>query len=142
MNESIFPPLAGGALIGLAVTLMLLFNGRVTGISGIVSEALFAKKDNSHWRLAFISGLIFGGILLQLINPAFFENTSGRDLITLTVAGFLVGFGTVMGSGCTSGHGVCGISRISIRSLIATVIFIIFGVLSVLAVRFLQGGAV
>lgn len=140
MNELVFMPLAGGSLIGLAVTLMLLFNGRVTGISGIVNEAFVSRPKDGHWRLAFLAGLILGGLILNFINPGVFENTSGRNLIMLTAAGFLVGFGTVMGGGCTSGHGICGISRLSPRSVIATVIFIFFGILSVTAIRLLQGG--
>jgi len=140
MNELIILPITGGALIGLAATLMLLFNGRITGISGIINDTFVARKNDGHWRLAFIAGLIFGGLILRLISPDIFENTSGRNLIMLTAAGFLVGFGTVMGGGCTSGHGICGTSRLSVRSLIATVTFIIFGVLSVTAIRFLQGG--
>ncbi len=140
MNELVLFPLIGGILIGLAVTLMLVFNGRVTGISGILSETFFARKTDGRWREAFLAGLILGGVSLRFFGPSTFENTSGRGVAALIAAGFLVGFGTVMGNGCTSGHGICGISRLSARSIVATVVFIVFGVLSVAAFRLLQGG--
>lgn len=130
MSESIVNALMGGALIGVAVTLMLLLNGRVTGISGIVNLAFSLPQDKSPWRWTFIAGLIIGGGILYFMNPDFFTNTSGRSLTEISIAGLLVGFGTIMGSGCTSGHGVCGISRFSIRSLLATVTFIAGGVLT------------
>lgn len=134
-------PLIGGVLVGIAVTLMLLFNGRVTGISGIISGALSFRRTGADllWRGAFVAGLVVGGIVLRLVNPETLVNTSGRGLSTVMIAGLLVGFGTAMGGGCTSGHGVCGISRFSVRSVIATVTFILFGVLTVSAFRLLLG---
>lgn len=140
MLDAYLNPLLGGALIGVAVTIMLLFNGRVTGISGIIAGALSAPKKDTSWRLSFIGGLIIGGLALRLINPDVFENTLGRETWMVALAGLIVGFGTVMGSGCTSGHGVCGISRFSIRSLLATIVFISFGVLSVSLFRYFLGG--
>jgi uncharacterized membrane protein YedE/YeeE len=119
---------------------MLLFNGRVAGISGILSEALVVKKDGRSWRLAFLGGLVVGGIVLQLFNSEVLTNTTDRSLGLIAFAGVLVGFGTVMGSGCTSGHGVCGISRFSLRSLVATVTFILFGILAVTFLRLAFGG--
>lgn len=133
--DAIWKPLLGGALIGMAVTLMLLFNGRVTGISGIINSAIVKPQKDSGWRWSFIAGLVLGGIILAVTNAEFFTNTTGRSLIEIAIAGVLVGFGTVMGSGCTSGHGVCGVSRLSIRSMIATATFIAAGLLTVTLVK-------
>jgi hypothetical protein len=133
--------LIGGAIIGLAVSLMLVFNGRVTGISGIVSGVLSPRKNDISWRILFLLGLLSGGVLLRFIQPEAFQNASNNmGLIDYAVAGLLVGFGTLLGNGCTSGHGVCGISRLSVRSIIATIVFITFGVLSVFIFKTLRGG--
>lgn len=133
--DAVWKPLLGGALIGGAVTLMLLFNGRVTGISGIINSALVKPQKDSGWRWSFIAGLVLGGIILAMTNTEVFSNTTGHSLFQTAVAGILVGFGTVMGSGCTSGHGVCGVSRFSIRSILATVTFIAGGLLTVTLVK-------
>lgn len=135
LNQILYP-LIGGGLIGLAVTIMLLFNGRATGISGIISSSLTKPTPDGIWRWMFIAGLIIGGLVIQSFRPDLFINTSGRSSMIVLIAGLLVGFGTVMGSGCTSGHGVCGISRLSIRSIIATVTFMLFGFLAVQAMRY------
>lgn len=123
--------LLGGMLIGTSVSLMLLWNGRVTGISGIINGVLTPVKGDALWRVLFIAGLFTGGLVMRQLNPLVFENTITSELWTTIVAGLLVGFGTIMGSGCTSGHGVCGISRMSPRSLLATIVFITTGVLAV-----------
>ena len=123
--------LLGGVLIGVSVSLMLFWNGRVVGISGIVNGVISPKNGDTFWRVLFLIGLIMGGFVLRQLNPEVFENTLKSEAWTVIVAGLLVGFGTVMGSGCTSGHGVCGISRLSPRSLVATIVFIVAGVLSV-----------
>lgn len=138
LNQSIYS-LIGGSLIGVAVTLMLLFNGRVTGISGILASSLAKPTSEGLWRWMFISGLIAGGFLIWTIRSDFFVNNSGRSPLAILVAGILVGYGTFMGSGCTSGHGVCGMSRLSVRSAIATLIFMLFGFLTVQAVRYFTG---
>lgn len=129
----------GGVLIGLAVSLMLLFNGRVTGISGILGGIIKPQKNDLNWRVAFVGGLLFGGILLRFLKPEAFIQVSSALAIDYIIAGLLVGFGTLLGNGCTSGHGVCGISRLSIRSIVATLTFILFGVISVLIFKFLRG---
>lgn len=129
----------GGVLIGLAVSLMLLFNGRVTGISGILGGIIRPQKNDLNWRLAFVGGLLFGGIILRFLKPDAFIQVSSALKIDYVIAGLLVGFGTLLGNGCTSGHGVCGISRLSIRSIIATLTFILFGVISVLIFKFVRG---
>ncbi|MBC7715138.1 MAG: YeeE/YedE family protein [Rhizobacter sp.] len=127
--------LAGGMIIGLSVSIMLLFNGRVTGISGIVNGLLSPKKDDSTWRITFVLGLFSGGLLLRIIRPQAFNFALTTPLWTTVAAGLLVGVGTIMGSGCTSGHGVCGISRLSPRSIIATITFIFAGIISVYLFR-------
>lgn len=139
--DQIILPLIGGGLIGLAVTMMLFFNGRVTGISGILSGALAKPTRDGGWRWFFLIGLILGGFILYFIRPDFFANQSDRSFALVTLAGLFVGYGTVMGSGCTSGHGVCGISRLSLRSILATVTFMLFGFFSVQAVLYLNGGS-
>ncbi len=131
MNQDWINALLGGVIIGGAVSLMLLLNGRVTGISGIINGTLTPVKGDSAWRFLFIAGLVLGGFVLRFINPEVFSGQLSTGLGSTIAAGLLVGFGTVMGSGCTSGHGVCGISRLSPRSLVATVAFIAAGMLSV-----------
>lgn len=135
MNAEWLNALIGGGLIGVAVSLMLLFNGRVTGISGIINGSLKPQKGDFLWRILFILGLFVGGLLLKILRPESFTNTLETETYLTVIAGLLVGFGTIMGSGCTSGHGVCGISRFSIRSILATVVFIFAGVLAVVLFR-------
>jgi len=137
-----FTPLAsglGGMLIGAASALLLAFNGRIAGISGIVGSLVSGvPRGDRGWRLACLGGLLLGGLLLGLVLPTAF----GAPPVSwpmIVAAGLLVGFGTRMGSGCTSGHGVCGISRLSARSLVATATFISTGILTVLVVRHLLG---
>ena len=126
----------GGALIGISASLMLLFVGRVVGISGIIYGLLNQNtKNDSLWRLSFISGLFVGGLILSSQNPAFFSAAMSNGQWPLIVAGLLVGFGTVLGSGCTSGHGVCGISRLSPRSIVATLAFMFTGFVTVYIMR-------
>lgn len=129
--ESIQLSLLGGILIGLAVTWMLLFNGRVTGISGILNAAFTNTKGERVWRIYFILGLIFGGLVLGRVGSGYFENFSGRPVLITILGGLLVGYGTVLGSGCTSGHGICGMARFSVRSVIATLVFMASGILTV-----------
>ena len=129
-------PLTGGILIGISASMMLLFSGRIAGVSGIFGGMLFQQGKERAWRLSFITGLIFGGILLYAINAEFFENSSGRGLLAVNIAGFLVGIGTRIGGGCTSGHGVCGIGRLSVRSIVATVTFVFAGMVAVVLVKF------
>ncbi len=129
----------GGVLIGLAVSLMLLFNGRVTGISGILGGIIRPQKNDLYWRVFFIGGLLFGGFILQYLRPTAFIQLSSALRVDYMIAGILVGFGTLLGNGCTSGHGVCGISRLSVRSIVATFTFIIFGIISVLIFKLVRG---
>ena len=124
-------PLTGGILIGIAASMMLLFSGRIAGVSGIFGGMLFQLGKERAWRLSFITGLIAGGIILYALNAEFFENSSGRGLLAVNIAGLLVGIGTRIGAGCTSGHGVCGIGRLSVRSIVATVTFVFAGMVTV-----------
>ncbi len=123
--------LVGGILIGLAVTFMLLLQGRVTGISGIFYGVLNPKKNDWSWRLCFVGGLIMGGVLLNVLEPETLKNTVNYGPWRFALAGVFVGYGTLLGNGCTSGHGVCGMSRFSLRSIVATLTFMAFGVLTV-----------
>jgi uncharacterized membrane protein YedE/YeeE len=128
-----FTPLAsllGGILIGLAASMMLLFNGKIAGISGIVAGLLRPAGHQTLWRVLFVTGLVTGGLVLRFVQPAAYAFTIPRTTAALVAAGLLVGFGTRLGNGCTSGHGVCGISRLSARSIAATVVFIATGATS------------
>jgi uncharacterized protein len=131
--------LAGGALIGIAATLLLWLDGRVAGISGIVGGLLRRQPEDAAWRIAFVVGLLGGGVVLRLVAPARVAFTLERSTAVLIIAGLLVGYGTQLGNGCTSGHGVCGLSRGSRRSLAATLTFMTTGALTALAVRHLGG---
>ena len=140
-SRAILFPLAGGALIGISVSILLLCNGRVGGVSGIMGRWLRGPleptdaDDGGFWRSLFLAGLIFGGFLAKAIGQKqgfdFFGDGSEIGMVRTVCAGLLVGVGTLMGSGCTSGHGVCGISRFSIRSIVATLTFIAAGIATV-----------
>ncbi len=132
-------PLAGGALIGLAAAAMMWLHGRIAGISGIFGGLVKPTAGDFAWRGAFVGGLVAGGLVMLLVMPAAFENTTDVGLPLVALDGLLVGFGTRLGSGCTSGHGVCGISRFSPRSIVATLTFIATGAGAVLVVRALGG---
>lgn len=133
--------LLGGVLIGSAATLMLWINGRITGISGILGGALFGVRGDVLWRILFIAGLLSGAVVYTMINGAPIHLEPQATPILSIIAGFLVGFGTRLGSGCTSGHGICGISRLSKRSFVATTVFMLSGFITVYLTRHLLGGA-
>jgi uncharacterized membrane protein YedE/YeeE len=135
-----YASLAGGALIGLAASLLLIGQGRVAGISGIASNALLGRSGDRAWRAAFLSGLVLAGVASASLAPGAIGH-SQRPLVVIALAGLLVGIGTRLGSGCTSGHGVCGLSRLSPRSLVATLTFLLTGAATVALVRWLGGGA-
>ena len=147
--------LAGGVLIGLSATLLMGLLGRIAGISGILSSALFERGGDRGWRLAFLLGLVSGPALLLLLGLDWGNVVSPGDMAhgvsavigaplagtpTMLLAGLLVGLGTGLGSGCTSGHGVCGLARLSPRSLAATLVFVLVAMLTVFVVRHLAGG--
>jgi uncharacterized membrane protein YedE/YeeE len=128
--------LAGGALIGLAAALFLLINGRVAGISGIVGGLLRPQAGDVAWRVAFVAGLV-GAPLVYALVRALPASRIDAGPLTLVFAGLLVGLGTRYGAGCTSGHGVCGLSRLSLRSLVATLTFMGAGFATVFVLRHL-----
>ena len=132
--------LAGGALIGLAASLLLLVSGRIAGVSGIVTGLLLRQRGEVAWRALFVAGLVIAGLAAALLAPEQLGR-SPRSLAIIAGAGLLVGIGTRLGNGCTSGHGVCGLSRLSPRSLAATLTFIASGIVTVLATRLLGGGS-
>ncbi|NQY99680.1 MAG: YeeE/YedE family protein [Bdellovibrionales bacterium] len=134
--------LAGGMLIGLSVTIMLLALGRVTGVSGITYKLIIRDKGDWVWRGFFVVGLVLGGVTLRFFYADSLINSVDHGLGRIALAGLLVGFGTVLGNGCTSGHGVCGISRFSLRSITATLTFICFGIATVAIVDAFLGGVV
>jgi uncharacterized membrane protein YedE/YeeE len=123
--------LAGGALIGAASAALLAGNGRIAGISGITGGALRPRPGDSAWRLWFLAGLIGGGFLLARLLPSAFPSAVTPSAPWLLVAGLLVGVGTRLGGGCTSGHGVCGLGQGSLRSLVAVATFMGVAVLTV-----------
>jgi uncharacterized protein len=131
--------LCGGLLIGVAVWIMLAGLGRVTGISGIAVSAVTEPRE-SAWRFAFLVGLIIGGALFAKLLAISAANVASTPWII--AAGLLVGFGTVLGSGCTSGHGVCGLGRRSLRSLVATLTFMAAGMATVAVINVLRGASI
>jgi len=130
--------LGGGALIGLGTALFILLNGRIAGISGVLGGLLAPRAGDIAWRLAFLAGLLLAPIAWRLFAPLP-PSTVAASTPILVVAGLLVGVGTRFGSGCTSGHGVCGLSRLSPRSLVATGSFMAAGFITVYVVRHLLG---
>lgn len=138
VNFTPWASLAGGALIGLAAALFVLFNGRIAGISGILGGLLQWPKGDIAWRVAFLLGLIAAPVAYGLYTPLPGVHVDAGTA-TLVAAGLLVGVGTRYGSGCTSGHGVCGLSRLSPRSLVATGSFMAAGFVTVFIVRHLIG---
>jgi uncharacterized membrane protein YedE/YeeE len=140
-----FTPLTGalgGALIGLAAALLLALNGRIAGISGIVGGLLPPRAGDALWRLLFVLGLALGALLVRLYSGAPLAVPVESSTFTLVLGGVLVGFGTRLGSGCTSGHGICGLARLSPRSVVAVLTFMASAMLTVFALRHaLAGGA-
>jgi len=133
--------LLGGALVGLSASLLLLFNGRIAGISGI-AEGLLSQRTRSElaWRSAFLLGLVGGGFLLRALWPQVLGAPIVPGAAWVVAAGLLVGLGTRLANGCTSGHGVCGLSRGATRSIVATLTFMATGAATVFVVRHVLGG--
>ncbi len=138
-NFTPYTALGGSLLIGLSAVLLLYLNGRIAGISGILNGALARTRGDTAWRVAFIVGMLAGGAAFWWLTPHAFTPREGYPLHLLLPAGFLVGFGTRLGSGCTSGHGVCGLGRRSLRSLVATITFVGCGMVTVYLLRHLFG---
>jgi len=138
IHFSPWPALAGGVLLGLASAAFILLNGRVLGISGILGGLLVPRRSDASWRVFFLMGLLLAPFTLSLLLPTLIQTPrieAGNAAIV--VAGLLVGLGTRYGSGCTSGHGVCGLSRLSPRSLVATLAFMASGFVTVYVIRHL-----
>jgi uncharacterized membrane protein YedE/YeeE len=131
--------LGGGILIGISATLLLAGNGRIAGISGIINGAMLpiAFTKDHVWRWLFIIGMIVGGVIYEYLLPSKPTPTSVFSPWVMITGGFLVGFGTRMGSGCTSGHGVCGLGRLSLRSLVAVITFVATAMVTVFVTRHL-----
>lgn len=129
----------GGALIGLAATLLMLFTGRIAGISGIFAGCLGFSMDDKSWRIAFIAGLLLAPLTAALLGYPMPSPQMPASWSLIVVAGLLVGFGTRLSGGCTSGHGVCGIARLSARSIVATVIFMTTAIVVVAISRHVLG---
>ena len=131
------PSLFGGMILGVAAALYVLLHGRILGISGIISGLLHPKRGDWSWRLAFVLGLLTSSFLAALVFGILPVIEVDASWLTVVVAGLLVGFGVQYGSGCTSGHGICGLSRLSPRSLVATLSFMAAGFLVVFVIRHL-----
>jgi len=127
--------LIGGAMVGCASVLLMLFTGRIAGISGIFGGFLIPTAGDKTWRLAFIAGLIIAPLLGGMVGYPLPMPQMPQSWLLIIVAGLLVGFGTRLGSGCTSGHGICGVARLSIRSVIATAIFMVTAIVVVAIAR-------
>ena len=128
----------GGLLVGLSGVGLLVLHGRVAGISGLLASSLFGPREGV--KVGFVVGLVASGLLLVSLSAERFAVPEARSLLWVLVSGVLVGWGTQLGNGCTSGHGVCGLSRLSARSLVATLLFTVFGAVSVAVVRIVFGG--
>lgn len=133
-------PLAGGVLIGASAVAMLYLFGRIAGISGIFGGILQARHGETRWRVVFVAGMIAGGFVLQAWRPELLEFQLDRSTFAIMAAGVLVGVGARLGNGCTSGHGVCGIGRLSPRSIIAVLLFMSSGAATVYVVNTYFGG--
>jgi len=132
----------GGLLIGLAAALMIIFNGRIAGVSGTLGGLLLDPAPSERrWRSLFLGGMVLGALLLTTVLTSLPPAQLQTGWLGMAAAGLIVGYGTRMGSGCTSGHGVCGIARLSPRSIVATLTFMAFGVATVFVIRHLSGAA-
>ena len=132
--------LTGGVLIGVAAVWLLLVNGKIAGISGIFNGVLMPVKGDLAWRAAFVIGLLVAGAVYQSAIGGLVAPRAGVSFGLVALAGLLVGWGTRLGSGCTSGHGVCGLGRLSVRSLAAVLTFLLTGMVTVFVVRHALGG--
>lgn len=130
----------GGALIGLAAALLMLLNGRIAGVTGIAAGLIDPASPDRAWRAAFLVGLVAAPLAAMALGYAVPTPRLPASLVTIAVAGLLVGFGTRLGNGCTSGHGICGIARLSRRSIAATAIFMAAAIIVVALIRHVAGG--
>ena len=134
-NLTLLNSLIGGILIGIAAIIIFLVNGRIMGISGIIGNLITHKEtDQIYWRIIFILGVLIGPLLFTIVFKEI-KSEMVANTTLLIISGFLVGLGTSLGNGCTSGHGICGLSRFSIRSIIATLVFVISGMITVYFIK-------
>lgn len=138
---SLWPALAGGLLIGLSAAALMALDGQILGISGITAGALDPEVPDRGWRGAFLAGLGVGGLLLAWFAPSALQVSQAKSLPIYLISGLLVGYGVRLSNGCTSGHGVCGLSRLSPRALLATLSFMASAMLTVWLVKLLTGVA-
>lgn len=138
--QGVVMAIVGGALIGTSASVLLVLIGRVAGISSIVGGLIRPSSGETAWKAAFLVGLLVGGAVLAWLTPGVFGVPTGRSLPALGAAGLLVGLGTRLGSGCTSGHGICGLTRLSVRSLVATCVFMGGGMAVATTLRLVTGG--
>jgi uncharacterized membrane protein YedE/YeeE len=131
----------GGVLLGIAASMLLLANGEVCGISSILGGAAFARRTDRFWRIVFLAGLLSGGAIVAWADRSALALASEQSIWLAAVSGAVVGVGTRMGEGCTSGHGLCGIARFSVRSIVATVVFMATGAATVFLMRHVLGAA-
>ena len=143
INFTPYSALIGGALIGLSAAVLLLFKGRIAGVSGIAGGVILPEKGDIPWRILFLVGLVLGGLLYQFfdLSPSVENIQPVTGKLGLIVAGLLVGIGSALGTGCTSGHGICGLARRSFRSLVATLTFMLTAMITVFIVRHIVGAA-
>ena len=133
-------PLLGGVMIGLSAVMLLAINGRIAGISGIAAGLTrLPWKQDAYWRLAFLAGLLLGPLVAMALSGGNLIGAPLASPVVLVAAGLLTGIGTALGGGCTSGHGVCGLARLSPRSLVATVLFMAVAIVTVVVTRHVVG---
>ena len=130
----------GGGLIGLSAVLLMLLTGRIAGISGILGGLLDFRSEDKEWRIAFIAGLIVAPLIAGWMGYGMPPPELPASWTVIIAAGLLVGFGTRLGGGCTSGHGICGVARLSVRSIAATVVFMLAAIVTVAVTRHVFGG--
>lgn len=141
-NTALIYPILGGILIGLASIGMMLFNGRIAGISGILKGALRYEKNDFLWRVMFVLGMVLTGIVISRLFPNYAVIEINRTVWAYGISGLLIGIGAGLSNGCTSGHGVCGVGRLSNRSVMITMMFTISGIITVWVINRLFGGLI
>lgn len=141
-NIELIKPIIGGILIGIASIGMMLFNGRIAGISGILKGVLQFPKNDLMWRVSFVAGMILTGVVFHITMPGFAAIEINRSLVAYGAAGLLIGIGTGLANGCTSGHGVCGVGRLSNRSVTVTMSFTVSGIVTVWVINTFFGGII
>ena len=141
-TQAVIMAIVGGAIIGCAASLLLLSTGRIAGISGILGDLLKPSSEDKHWRVLFVFGLFVTGSLGAVVMPEQIQTPQDHSLVAIAAAGLFVGFGTRLGSGCTSGHGICGLTRFSKRSFVAVLTFMATGFATATAIQIFAGGSI